>query len=1016
MGSGRERRGGGTIDTTAVPAGGARGGSTRLHRAALIGVILAAAALRWSALDRVPPGLHFDEAVYGLMAEEIRAGARPVYFAAYTGREPLYMYVMAAVFAAVGPTAFGIRLTSAFIGVVTVAAAYALVRALHGPRVALVAAALLAASYWHLTVSRNGYPNILIPPIEAASAWWLWRGWRHGRARDWAAGGALAGLVLYTYLAARFYPVFLAVLIGYAAVVDHATWRRRLGGIAIAALAAAAVFAPLGWHFWTHPADFFERANQVLAWQRLTGRELADLYAQNLARSVRGLVLPGQGDPRWHYNLPGRAVFQPAIAACFALGVALCARRMRDLRFAIPLLWIAVLMVPGILTDELQPAGQRIFGMFPALVLPAAIGLVAIAEAVARGVTRWSGGPRAGRRAAAVAAGIAALGIGADGWATAHDYFGDWARRPETAHIFNADYAALARAAGRDIAAGRTVVVLSEHYKHPTVAFLAPATVDHAVWAEPRLAIPAPARRRGAGMAANDLVYYRPTAFLPDDLPAARWLASTLRETGRTVIAPGRIDTGDHDDVRLELVRYQAVGPVGFEEQARATGEAIFGAGEIVTPLYADPPRIETPRDEPLVIPVDWIVRARPPDARGFALHLRDPAGFTWAQSDAIGYLAEQWRPGDRVRSWFTLTLDRAMPPGVYEAHLMLVDAAGQALPWSRAATNAAGLAPEPVPPGAAGASAGSPPAGGISTVVAAVRVDSEGRRRVDRGTAPVFAFADGLAVLDQAVTPGPVAPGAVVDVAITWARLGPADGSGDVSFILAGAAGRVPLATAPVAAGYPPREWEDREVLRGRYRLRIPPDTAGGPYTLRVIRPGSSAPAGPGGIGSAETAYEAGAVEVVAGDRLFAPPAMQHVAEAVFGGTVKLLGYDIAPRGLEAGSPLDVTLYWQSDRTPPAGATVFVHVFGPDGVPIAQHDGVPGDGERPMEGWLPGEVVVDRHVVAVPAGVDVGELAVGIGLYDPVTRRRWAAAAAGGRVDDDRLRLEAVVASPESR
>lgn len=110
------------------------------------------------------------------------------------------------------------------------------------------------------------------------------------------------------------------------------------------------------------------------------------------------------------------------------------------------------------------------------------------------------------------------------------------------------------------------------------------------------------------------------------------------------------------------------------------------------------------------------------------------------------------------------------------------------------------------------------------------------------------------------------------------------------------------------------------------------------------------------------------------------------------------------------------MTLYWQSDRTPPAGATVFVHVFGPDGVPIAQHDGVPGDGERPMEGWLPGEVVVDRHVVAVPAGVDVGELAVGIGLYDPVTRRRWAAAAAGGRVDDDRLRLEAVVASPESR
>ena len=30
--------------------------------------------LRWVGLDRWPPGLHFDEAVYGLMAEEILAG------------------------------------------------------------------------------------------------------------------------------------------------------------------------------------------------------------------------------------------------------------------------------------------------------------------------------------------------------------------------------------------------------------------------------------------------------------------------------------------------------------------------------------------------------------------------------------------------------------------------------------------------------------------------------------------------------------------------------------------------------------------------------------------------------------------------------------------------------------------------------------------------------------------------------------------------------------------------------
>lgn len=135
----------------------------------------------------------------------------------------------------------------------------------------------------------------------------------------------------------------------------------------------------------------------------------------------------------------------------------------------------------------------------------------------------------------------------------------------------------------------------------------------------------------------------------------------------------------------------------------------------------------------------------------------------------------------------------------------------------------------------------------------------------------------------------------------------------------------------------------------------------------------------------------------------------MQHASDARFGEGVRLLGYDVAPQGIQAGAPLDVTLYWQSDRTPPAGAKVFVHLFGPDGVPVAQHDGVPGDGARPMEGWLPGEVVVDRHVIAVPDVADVDGLTVGVGLYDPNTLQRWAVVTAGGAVDDDRLRLTEV-------
>jgi 4-amino-4-deoxy-L-arabinose transferase-like glycosyltransferase len=353
---------------------------------AVVAIVWLAALLRLAALGRWPPGLHFDEAVYGLQALEIVAGARPVFFSAYTGREPLYMYLMALLFAGSGPTVLALRLTSALIGTLTVALTYPLARSLYGRRVAWVATALLAVNYWHLTVSRNGYPNVLIPPLEAASAYCLWRGWRGGRRRDWALGGALAGLVLYTYLAARFWPVFLGVFLVYALIVDRRTWWLRRRGIATALLAAALVSAPLGWHFWQHPADFWERASQVLASSQLSGAELGSAYLSNLQQTALGYV--SAGDPRWHYNLPGRAIFQPLLVVAFLTGCLLCLRRAREVRFGLPLLWIAVLSLPGILTLELQPATQRMFGVFPALVFPAALGLVWLAGAAARTLVR----------------------------------------------------------------------------------------------------------------------------------------------------------------------------------------------------------------------------------------------------------------------------------------------------------------------------------------------------------------------------------------------------------------------------------------------------------------------------------------------------------------------------------------------------------------------------------------------------------------------------------------------------
>src|SRR5687768_1056856 len=64
-------------------------------------VVLLAAALRLPALEAIPPGLWRDEAGYALAAQDVRNGTLQVYWG---DKEPLFPYVLAAVFSLTGPT------------------------------------------------------------------------------------------------------------------------------------------------------------------------------------------------------------------------------------------------------------------------------------------------------------------------------------------------------------------------------------------------------------------------------------------------------------------------------------------------------------------------------------------------------------------------------------------------------------------------------------------------------------------------------------------------------------------------------------------------------------------------------------------------------------------------------------------------------------------------------------------------------------------------------------------------
>ncbi len=113
---------------------------------------------------------------------------------------------------------------------------------------------------------------------------------------------------------------------------------------------------------------------------------------------------------------------------------------------------------------------------------------------------------------------------------------------------------------------------------------------------------------------------------------------------------------------------------------------------------------------------------------------------------------------------------------------------------------------------------------------------------------------------------------------------------------------------------------------------------------------------------------------------------------------TAELLGWVAETHGLEALQPdgrrsanrvLDLRLFWRAERPSPRPLSVSVHLLAADGQRVAQHDGTPAEGGRPTDEWLPGEVVVDRHLLELPVVSSPQALRARIGLYDPETGSR---------------------------
>ncbi len=180
-----------------------------------------------------------------------------------------------------------------------------------------------------------------------------------------------------------------------------------------------------------------------------------------------------------------------------------------------------------------------------------------------------------------------------------------------------------------------------------------------------------------------------------------------------------------------------------------------------------------------------------------------------------------------------------------------------------------------------------------------------------------------------------------------------------------------------PQQHAFPPSFWQQGEVVLDRRQLAVPPQAVPGAYRLQMLLLDHT---GTTPVPPTDRRVVAGWVDVAylrVRPAVTAGPAVTLDQVADFGGELNLEGFTLAREGARNEPEACLTLYWRAARTPAFDYHVSVQMLDAQGQLRAQHDGLPHEGDYPPTRWDAGELVPDRHCLAL-AGAPPGQ-------YQPV-------------------------------
>jgi len=616
----------------------------------MVALLLLATVLRFAAWQSAPPGLRYDETTVVYEADEIRAGARPIYMDG-SAEEALYHYLFAAAQDLIAPHLFTLRWLSAALSLIGVAAVYALGRRMFNVRVGLFAAAIATGAFWSLMYSRLGLRIITLTPFVLLALIFLWRGFTRSRRRDFIVSGALFGLSAYTYSATRMLPVVVAGFILYLAVFNRAFLRKQGVNFALTILTATLIVLPMVVHIATVPAAE-RRLGEVEG--PLDALAKGDVRPLINSTVVTAGMFIATGDPEWLYNIPSRPVFDLLTGAIFFIALILSLRRLRQPAYAFVLIWLVAGLLPAVLTWPAASNSHSFLAQTPAFLL-VAIGLDTLA-------TRW---PKYG---AVFSAAVLIVFF----TVSLHDYFNRWATEETVRREHQAGIVAAARQIDQ-LPSDKPIVFSSGAVMHwnpwsvTVFRLTAPIGYTQTRWFDARSAFIFPQGQTELTLINAPL----------DDQPAL--LDSRLIEDLFPVVEPlstgGSVYSATHLVSALNTrlitltqaevgwpsgtpIRSAAVLPIAFDDQLELIGydvrKPIVQAGKNI--------RLTT----------YWRAKGRGVEPLSFFVHVLDAQGNIAAQWDGYNYSPYYVQPGDIIAQVHFIPIPEIFAEGPYRLQLGL--------------------------------------------------------------------------------------------------------------------------------------------------------------------------------------------------------------------------------------------------------------------------------------------------------------------------------------------------------